>query len=116
MPVPAILEKQLNAAQSGIIDAHAINAAMRAKNAEAFLATAISYVEQSPEIEAAHREAVARIREFGDDFSRGGYYQKPDSAAEQARSMALLSLGKLGETLLDAKPNQMAHALGLAWF
>lgn len=105
MPLPEILHEPLTAARSMIGRAYAFDLDLQAGNARAMLSNAQAFVEEDPAINEtfeAARRLIAVMRRA--------------RSLEEARIAALQAVDALEHSLLQARPNAHAKALGVDWF
>lgn len=105
MPLPETLRDPLAAARSMISRANSFDLGLQTGNAEAMLTNARAFVADDIVIGEAFDEAARRI---------GGMRQA--GSLEEARTSALQAIGSLELSLAQARPNDMAKALGVDWF
>jgi hypothetical protein len=88
-----------------------------AKNANAFLATAQSYVRPTDAIIEAFEQARIHIEDFRTEIrGRVALSAGEASSVENARQLALIAIDRLNDVLADARPSEDATAIGLGWF
>ena len=117
MAVPEILAEHISGARASISRATGLDAAMLAGNAKTYLATAESYVVPT----AGSAEAFAAARFHIDDFRNeaAGQFalsEREKASIENARQLVMVALERLERRLEEARPSDMATALGLDWF
>jgi len=105
MSLPETLREPLTAARSMIRRAHAFDVHLQAGNAKAMLANARAFVAEEPSIGDAFDEAGLRI-----DALCGA------REVDDARLSALQAIDSLELRLTQARPNEIAKALGVDWF
>ena len=105
MPLPETLRDPLAAARSMISRANSFDLGLQTGNAEATLTNARAFVADDTLIGEAFHEAARRI----------GAMRQADSL-EEARTSALQAIDSLELNLAQARPNDMAKALGVDWF
>jgi tagatose-1,6-bisphosphate aldolase non-catalytic subunit AgaZ/GatZ len=117
MTLPQPLSECINGARHFIRDAHSFNVTAAAGNAEQMLRTAKAYVRPEPALNAAFTDAIGCIADFHEEVvDQNTLTAKVTSVIENARQIALLSIDRLADALVDAKPSEEAAAIGLDWF
>ena len=104
MPLPDVLHEALAAARFMIRRAHAIDVGVQTGNAKAILSNAQAFVAHGPEISEAFEAARQQIAAM-----------EQARALEGARTAALHAVDALEQSLLQARPNEQAKALGIDW-
>lgn len=105
MPLPETLREGVEAARSMVGRARAFDVQLQAGNAKAMLSNALAYVAEDTAILAAFDEAKLRIEALPSALD-----------LDEAQESALLAIGTLEAKLAQARPNELAKALGLDWF
>lgn len=105
MPLPETLREGIEAARSMIGRARAFDVQLQAGNAKAMLSNALAYVAEDTAILAAVDEAKLRIEALPSVRD-----------LDEARESALRAIGTFELTLAQARPNELAKALGVDWF
>ncbi|MBB3588389.1 hypothetical protein FHY04_003277 [Sphingomonas sp. BK481] len=105
MPLPETLREPLAAARSMIGRAHAFDAGLLTGNANAMLTNAQAFVARDATISETFDAARRQIGAMADA-----------RALDDARTFALQAIDALEHSLLRARPNDHARALGMDWF
>lgn len=85
------------------------------KNALVYVDTLKGYVVPSALVESTVRNFAIHAEDFRAAITREGFSPQHSASIEQARTAALSALDELAHALTDAKPNDMAKAMGLDW-
>lgn len=88
---------------------------MLVNNASVYVDTLKNYVVPSSLIESTLRNYAIYAEDFRAAITREGLSPQHSASIEQARAAALLALDELAHALTDAKPNDMAKAMGMDW-
>ena len=116
MPLPEVLQEQVDMLRTAATKANAINYRSLVTNANSHLGTIRQYIEHDDGIMDALTEAMTKCEELADEIQDQGVMgMKGNSALDNARSQALLAVEVLERELRAAKPNAVAAALGVAW-
>ena len=98
----------LASVRGSVASANMLDAAMKARNAEVFLATIMSYIEPDARTIAARNQALLKIQLFAGSLDFGS---NRDGSADRARSEALEAIDAFEITLRDAELNQLGAAI-----
>jgi hypothetical protein len=117
MPVPSPLVDWISGARSMIGRLSGIDADQLAHNSKVSLDTARKYVRPTGASDQAFGEAIQCIdhlrRQVSDHLSLS---ERERDVIEDARRDALAAIDQLEATLADARPSDLADALGMGWF
>lgn len=116
MTVPITLKEWLDEAQAMILKTPPFDADQLVFNAMVNVGSIKQYVVSTAPIERAYREVVAHAEDFRAVSAREGLPSDHSTASiEQARELTLLALERLDAALTDARPNDLARAMGMDW-
>ena len=117
MAVPEPLREFVEDARASVENAHSVNVSIAARNAEALLRSAKSYVVLTSALGEAFDDAIGRIADFHEEVvDQNTLTARVTPAIENARNIAVVAIDRLAEALRDARPNAHATAMGLDWY
>lgn len=98
----------LASVRASVSSANMLDAAMKARNAEVFLATIMSYIEPDARIIDARNQALLKIQHFAGSLDFGS---SRDGTADRARSEAMEAIDAFEIALQDAELNRLGTAI-----
>ena len=117
MPVPSPLVDWIAGARSMIGRLSGFDVDQLAYNSKVLLGTARQYVRSTAISDEAFEEANQRIDRLRQQVSGHlGLSERERDAVEDARRDALMAIDQLEAALADARPSDLADALGMGWF
>ncbi|TCP65895.1 hypothetical protein [Sphingomonas sp. PP-CE-1G-424] len=116
MTVPISLKSDFDSTRGMLKRTTPFDADQLVGNAIVFLDSIRQYIVPADSFDRAFDAVAVHARDFRTVMAREGFPSRRDQASvEQARQLVLLALDRLDDALTEAKPNDMARAMGMDW-